>query len=350
MIKIKLFEYDIHRNETSYRPLVFIRNQLREVGIELFVDNNINSYDFCLVGQASFADKKKPLKESVEMGLKKLDSITGDYILLDGQDATTLIGTIDVFRHVYRDKRCKLFLKTSYLKDFDMYKKSWNLGRMYWGKGEYSVPDIDDMKPKMKLVGFNWLSTVIPNWNIPNRWNTKYNDISAMFQFPMGKDVYEHGHLQSIHYDNFRCSLITKLETIENKVKVARLKDGIRISQQEYYDKMMNSKIVIAPFGYGEMAPRDIESSMFGSVLFKNDMSHIDTEPNIYHDKATYIAIKWDWSNLEEKIDMVLSDWDRWSNHLTIQMQTVYESANCVNNRLLHFYNLIKNIDGVKEE
>jgi len=346
MIKIKLHEYDIHRNETTFRPWLFIMDQLREVGIQLVLDDT-TSYDFTMVAQASIADKKLPLRESVHYGLTTLDKIDGDYIIVDGQDATTLIGTIDVFRHVYKDKRCKLFLKTSYLKDFDLYKEKWNLGRMYWGEGTYSVPDIDKMKHKMKLTGFNWLSTIQPRWDIPGRGDDKYNDISAMFQFPMGKEVYEHGALQSKHYDDFRRGLVDKLEVLEDKHRVARIKNGVRIPQGEYYEKMRNSKIVIAPLGYGEMAPRDIESSMFGSVLFKNDMSHIDTIPNIYIDKGTYMAIKWDWSDLEERLDEVLTNWRYWMEHLAGQMQEVYTYRNSVKNRILHLYNLLKDLDGV---
>ena len=353
MIKIKLHEYNIHRNETTFRPWVFIRNELREVGIDLMF--NGDSYDILMVGQASIANKKLPMKESVDFGLATLNKIDGDYIIVDGQDAPTLIGTVDVFRHVYKDKNCKLFLKTSYYKDFDLYKKHWNLGRMYWGKpgpcdDYYCVPDIHKMKHKMKLTGFNWLSTVTPNWNIPGRGNEKYNDISAMFQFPMGKEVYEHGQLQSEFYDNFRRPLIEKLERMEDKIKVARLRSGVRIPQGEYYEKMRNSKIVIAPFGYGEMAPRDIESSMFGSVLLKNDMNHLETIPNIYIDRGTYIAVKWDWSDLEEKIDMVLADWRHFMVHLAGQMQEVYEVQNSKNKRIRHLYGLLKNLDGIGVE
>ena len=203
------------------------------------------------------------------------------------------------------------------------------------------------MKHKMKLTGFNWLSTVTPNWNMPGRGKDKYNDISAMFQFPMGKDVYEHGILQSYFYDNFRRGLVDKLEVLETKHKVARIINGVRIPEGEYYDKMRNSKIVIAPFGYGEMAPRDIESSMFGSVLFKNDMSHVETIPDIYVDRGTYMAIKWDWSNLEEVIDEVLSDWRYWMEHLAGQMQDVYTFQNRAEKRIRHLYNLLKDLDGI---
>ena len=358
MIKIKLIESEIHRNETTFRPLMFIQNELKQVGIELFTDNNVSSYDFALVGQASIANKKRKLDESVDMGLEKLNSITGDYIILDGQDSTSLIGTIDVFRHVYNDKRCKLFLKTSYLKDFDNYKKEWVLGRMYWGYDRpgpdqlnsrygtnYSVPDIDGMKSKMKLAGFNWLSTIQPNWNHPIP--PKSTDVWAFFQYPMNKKVYEHEMLQSVHYDNFRKGLHDKLELLESKYKIIRMKDGIRVSQDDYYQKMFFSKIIIAALGYGEMAPRDIESAMFNSVLFKNDMSHIQTIPNPYIPFETYVPIKWNWEDVEEKIDIVLhSDWKMYPNNL----KKTFIDENSSLKRVIHWYDLIKNIDNVNQE
>ena len=115
MIKIKLLEKDIHRNETTFRPFVFAQHVLKEVGIE-FTDGD--SYDYAWVGQASIIDKKKSLKESIDKGLDFIYKIDGDYMIVDGQDSTSLIGTIDVFR----ESSAKLFLKNSYLKDFDLYK------------------------------------------------------------------------------------------------------------------------------------------------------------------------------------------------------------------------------------
>ena len=95
MIKIKLYESEIHRNETTFSPFLKAINLFRDVGIEF---TNSDDYDYAFVGQASIIDKKKSLKESVEKGLEFVSKITGDYMIVDGQDATTLIGTIDVFR------------------------------------------------------------------------------------------------------------------------------------------------------------------------------------------------------------------------------------------------------------
>ena len=109
MIKIRLHELEKHRNETTFRPFLSARNLFLDVGIE-FTDSD--DYDYAFVGQASIIDKSKSLDESVERGLDFVSKINGDYIIIDGQDSTSLIGTIDVFR----DSDAILFLKNSYLK------------------------------------------------------------------------------------------------------------------------------------------------------------------------------------------------------------------------------------------
>jgi molecular chaperone GrpE (heat shock protein) len=104
----------------------------------------------------------------------------------------------------------------------------------------------------------------------------------------------------------------------------------------------------MAPLGYGEMAPRDLESAMFGSVLMKPDMSHISSEPFIYEDNETYIAVNYNWSNLEEKIDYVLSDYNNVRERLVQNMRKKYQEKYGLSNLVLHFYNVISNLDGVE--
>jgi len=327
VIKIKLYEHDIHRNETTFRPFVKAIDIFKEVGIEFTTSDD---YDYAFVGQASIIDKKKPLKESVEKGLEFVSKITGDYFIVDGQDATTLIGTIDVFR----ESNALLFLKNTYLKDFNLYKQGWANGRYYWGRGEYTVTDIDDLKPKMKLTGCNWL-----HYN-----KEKPYDVSCMFGYPTKTLVYEHDLCQTDYYDPHRKKL---MDTLGDKYKIAGLVDGERIPIEKYYQKMYESKIIMAPIGYGEMAPRDIEAAMFGSVLMKPDMSYILSEPFVYEDDETYIAVNYDWSNLEEKLDYVLSDYDNIRERLVTNMRKQYEEKYNLQNLVIHLYNILKNLDEV---
>ena len=58
MIKIKLLEKDIHRNETTFRPFIMAQNIFKDVGIEFTTSDD---YDYAFVGQASIINKKKSL-------------------------------------------------------------------------------------------------------------------------------------------------------------------------------------------------------------------------------------------------------------------------------------------------
>ena len=338
MIKIKLYEHEIHRNETTFRPFVSAVNLFRDVGVEFTLGD---TYDYAFVGQASIIDKKKSLQESINKGLEFVSKITGDYFIVDGQDATTLIGTIDVFR----ESNAKLFLKNSYLKDFDLYKQGWANGRMYWGKGDYSVPDIDKLKPRMKLTGCNWLSTMTPQWfDYPNE---KKYDISCMFGYPSKEKVYEHNLCQTDYYDLHRKKL---LEIVSGKYNFIGLDKGQKVSMDQYFQKMHESKIVMSPFGFGEMNPRDVQSAMLGSVLIEPDMSYILSKPFIYEDDETYIAVNYDWSNLEEKIEYVLSDYENIRDRLVQNFRKRFVEKYDKKNLVLHFYEILKNLSGVVSE
>ncbi len=72
--------------------------------------------------------------------------------------------------------------------------------------------------------------------------------------------------------------------------------------------EMGRSKICASPFGYGELCWRDVEAFLAGAVLLKPDMSHLDTLPDLYRPWETYAPIAWDFSDLAEVVDRLLSD------------------------------------------
>ena len=340
MIKIKLIESDRHRNECAFRPYIWAQNVLRDIGIEF---TNGDSYDYAWVGQASIINKKVPLEQSVNDGLEFLSKIKGDYMILDGQDSTSLIGTYEVFK----ESNALLLLKNSLLKDRSLYKKGSILGRNYWGPGDYKLDDFDKFSDRIVLSGTNWLMThwagIKPQWyNIPN----KQYDVSAMFQYPQGIDVYEHGQLQSMHYDKHRTPMMNILNHHHSFYKTAKLENGKRVSIQEYYEKISSSKIILAPFGYGEMAPRDLDAAQFGAILIKPDMGFVDTVPNIFEDEVTYIACKHDYSDLKEKIDKVLGSYKDYT-YIIENARKKFEEQMKPENIALHLYSIFKNLKGI---
>ena len=337
MINIKLYELDKHRNECAFRPYLAIQNEFREVGIEF---TSGNSYDFAWVAQASFLNKKVSLEQSVNDGLEFLSKIKGDYMLLDGQDSTSLMGSYEVFK----ESNALFLMKNSLLKNRNLYKNGWNLGRYYWGSGDYNLSDFDKYSDKIVLSGTNWLST---HWfgiqksfyNLPKEY-----DISAMFQYPSKEEVFEHNHIQSKYYDTFRKPVVDIINKLPHKA--AKLNNGERVSIEEYYNRVSKSKIILAPFGYGEMAPRDIESAIFGSILIKPDMDYVDTIPNFYIDGETYISCKHDFSDLEEKIELILGNYEYYLYIVENSRKKLLEIMN-PNNIILHTYRLFTQLKNI---
>lgn len=340
MIKIKLYGLDKHRNECTFRPFLYARNSLYDIGIEFTTGD---SYDYAWVAQSSFLNKKVSLDQSVNEGLEFLSKITGDYMLIDGQDSTSLIGSYEVFKQ----SNALLLLKNSLLKDRSLYKCGWNLGRYYWGAGDYKLEDFDTYSNRIVLSGTNWLMT---HWaGIQPQWYSvkKKYDISAMFQYPSMNIVCEHQYNQSSFYDNNRKTVIDIVNTLP--YNITKLNNGERVSIEEYYNRISSSKIILAPYGYGEMAPRDIESALFGAILIKPDMSYIDTEPNVFEDNVTYIACKHDFSDLQEKIDMLLGNYEKFSYIIDNMRYRLTEKMN-PNKLAIHIYNTFKSLYHIEIE
>ncbi|MEX1236324.1 MAG: glycosyltransferase [Roseovarius sp.] len=94
---------------------------------------------------------------------------------------------------------------------------------------------------------------------------------------------------------------------------VARL-DGVQtvtgfgIRHDRFLRELRASKVCFSPFGYGEVCWRDYEAIMCGAALLKQDMSHVDTAPDIFIPDETYVPVKWDLSDFEERLNWLLQD------------------------------------------
>lgn len=81
-----------------------------------------------------------------------------------------------------------------------------------------------------------------------------------------------------------------------------------RVPQQEYYDEMLGSWMIVSPFGYGELCWRDFEAILCGSILVKPNMSHVTTYPDLFVPGETYLPVAWDCSDLESVCAPILAD------------------------------------------
>lgn len=335
-MKIRIYELEKHRNETTFRPLLLQHKLFNDVGIE-FV--NSGPADFAFVGHASIVDKKVSLSESTNKGLEFLKSVKEPYFLFDGQDAATLMGVYEV---AVRSNPIYVLKPTLYTDRSNYLKKTVN-GRIYWGEGNYSLPNLN-IFDKVKLAHFNWLSTMMPEWY--DYYPNKPYDVSLL----LGRrdaDSLEHGLNQTPHYNNHRDNLFNN---VEKKYKSASLEKGQRLALGEYLNKMYNCKIILSPYGFGEVTPRDLEAAMFGCVLIKPYMSYLEMIPNVYVPNETYVACKHDFSDINEKIDYVLSDYNNLQKFYTENLRKRFVEENNPEKMVTYYYNLFKNIKGVTTE
>lgn len=123
-----------------------------------------------------------------------------------------------------------------------------------------------------------------------------------------GRDIDLHARLGGTKRNNWYGAMRRDAEARVMALADVRVATGTGISRKRFMDELRRSKICFSPFGYGELCWRDIEAILAGAVLLKPDMSHLLTEPDLYRDGETYVAVRWDFADLEEKTRSLLAD------------------------------------------
>jgi hypothetical protein len=336
VIKIKLTNWKKGRNEPTFRPLLINSQQFSQIGIQFVEDG---SYDFEFIGTEDILNKKIPIQESIDKGLKFLDNNNGDYFLFDGSDSTSLMASFEVFQNSKAQ-----YLFKSAKSTIEQYSKPTAFNKWFFGSGSnldlaYKMtPEIYD---RIKLTGWNF-----GHYN-PNYLNFDYSnlertiDVCAIYQ-GFHKENYDHGVRNDLMYTNHR----TKVwEALESSKGISYERD--KRPFPEFADVMRKSKCTLSPYGMGELCFRDFEIIQFGSVMIKPDMSKVITHPNIYIPYETYVPCALDWSDLIEKIE--------WVKDNPKQCKEIVENARCVmkesyttENLLLYWHNMVSTFKGVE--
>jgi hypothetical protein len=287
-----------------------------------------------------FLDKKKPLQESVEWGLENLSKITGDYFLFDGSDSTSLMGAYEVF-----DKSDAMYLFKNQLLSREDYKTPTAFNKWFFGSGTDLDLGYDISKEKwdrIKLSGYN-LGHLLPQYrNFQPVNNNKSIDVCAIYQ-AFHRENYDHGVRNDLHYTNHRQGAWDILDS-----KFDSRKD--KLPYQEYINVLYNSKVAISPFGMGELCFRDFECMQFGTVIIKPSVEKVKTLPNFYVDGETYFSVNPDWSDLNEKVDYILSNFNEINEKVNYKMRERYSIQYDYRKLCQHWYDIFKNLNSVKVE
>lgn len=81
-----------------------------------------------------------------------------------------------------------------------------------------------------------------------------------------------------------------------------------RVPQKQYNDEILRARIILSPFGWGELCKRDFEAVYNRSLMLKPDMSHLETWPDVFVPGETYVPFDWDASDLVDKARRYLGD------------------------------------------
>lgn len=211
-------------------------------------------------------------------------------------------------KHLYRDM--DLYNNPLYYnrKFVDYYAQKFSLKRETYEKNEL-LSDYAEYADKIDL----WWNIAYNNVGMVPRWkwlaNTYFYQDNYIFEEPAI-------HNSDRHKDfDLHALFVTKDQRghIDFHRKYARKViagfEGIRlpeihqrIPESKYMDLIRRSKCVFSPFGWGEICYRDFIAFLAGGCLLKPNVEDIHTWPQVLVANETYVPLRWDLSDLEEKL------------------------------------------------
>lgn len=83
-----------------------------------------------------------------------------------------------------------------------------------------------------------------------------------------------------------------------------------KLNRFDYFRELRNSRVIVSPFGLGEITLKDFEVFLTGGMLLKPSMHPIETWPHIFRDNDTMLPFSWDLSDLQQQLDRAIAEPD----------------------------------------
>jgi hypothetical protein len=83
-----------------------------------------------------------------------------------------------------------------------------------------------------------------------------------------------------------------------------------KLSRGAYLHELRNSKVIVSPFGLGEITLKDFEVFLTGGLLLKPDMSHLETWPDFFQSGKTMVSHTWGLADLPAVLQHSLENYD----------------------------------------
>lgn len=301
-------------------PFIYNQKALREVDIEIEflqvktlqqMGEACQKYDSDAVFFLPYWNENQNEVESVFKMIRQQDR-SRKLIFID-PFAQTSSNYFNILPHV------DWFLKRQCLKDPNKYKQQFVGGTMFtdfiakqwgWDLDGWNVSSQiqSDYSPKL-TTGWNlgtahrFLKALFP----PAFWFHSARDIDIFCRLSLGSMQ------QQEWYSFYRRAAVQALQPLRSDYNVVAkagfIETGL-VARRQYLKELKRSQIVFSPFGWGETCWRDFEAVCCGCLLVKPSMAHIVTKPNIFIEGETYVSVRWDLADLEEKCRYYLENPD----------------------------------------
>jgi len=337
-VKITVVSHNDSPNSRAFNlPIFLSRRNLRANGVEIrfhfSFHPELQECDVLMINSNVFRNYWKENKGSIFSYLESSAKRNQKIIWVDTTDSTwctqfEVMPFVDIFlkNQIYAEKK-------TYLKRFktgriftDYFKTSYNCDEK---DSEYVLPKEDELD-KLHL-GWN---TCIHNYDIfrTNLFSKIHHRLpfwlSCMIKKLRLRRFVSPSKSRPVPISSRLGYSYLRPSVSEHRRRVAKILESMgcdckTVPTGIYFKEMENARIGVSPFGLGEICYRDFEIIRAGATLVKPDMSHMITWPDLYQPDVTYVPFKWDLSDLEEKIDALLSEPER-CREIATNAQKIY--------------------------
>jgi len=317
-----LLSGSMSKNEYAFIfPLGVNQEKLRSLGLRINFISALSPKAFdcnILIVSSHFARKNDWWSDSNKHFMFEFfeDAKTRiDHLVWADMGDSTGATHFEVLRYV-----CK-YLKGALLKDRKLYL-NFHYGSRYFTDyyhRNYQIEDTDPGEPHL-----NFIPAEGELQKVQLSWNQAFINYSYLgFYYDRLKrkiNFLPYAHITSFSSaENEKSSLLHcrisanyRRNTVAFQRKRIRekLRDRIptnRINRRKFFAEMKHSRVVLSPFGWGEICYRDFEAIVAGAVLLKPDVNHMETWPDLYIENKTCIFFDWDLKNLEETVSNLAS-------------------------------------------
>lgn len=330
-------------------PLIFFNNELKHSGIRI---NFFSKFSSAIYGADIIAVDSKfhkfmweEQKQVIFQQFVDLKKNCDSLIYFDTTDSTGSLQT-EILNYV--DSYCKGQL----LKNRKSYLKSFYGDRLYtdyihkkFGVNDKKIQRSIPVKNRehLKKLKISWNSGLADYSKFGPFWMKIYDYIPLNFFLgfkklrPLKKNINIHSRF-GINYSKdtvaWQRKKITNLLINLDKKKLSRL---------QYFSELLRSKIVISPFGWGEITLKDFEAFLCNNLLFKPSMDHLDTWPNFFVNNKTYCSFSWDLSDFIKKLKDIEKNFPDYLDIVNYGNQNYlkYASKNGAEKFVNHFSNIL---------